>query len=288
MYCPKCGAKLVETAVYCHACGTPVEDSYKTIVIPRKQPISYRALAVAGGILGAALIAAIFSLADYLYQGYNAQPRESKQVAEQRPTPTPQPKATPTQSATPAIASTMMATEPLAPTPEPKVRNTPLPAPVASAPSPGKPVVARATPEPQPTPEAIAQPHPTPEAAPDSSKILGELLSIERLMHNAMETGDNETLRRIIADEFINIAPSGKTSGKGSFTNIVNPILQNFRLENPHLNSARSNTATIQLIKTFCYPQGYVRTLDTDRFIWRDGRWQITYSRSTGLRTQRY
>jgi len=69
MHCHKCGVKLLDTAVYCHSCGEPVADAYRTIFSPAPQPkTSYKYLAVIGGIIGAILVAVTFGAADYYYQ----------------------------------------------------------------------------------------------------------------------------------------------------------------------------------------------------------------------------
>ena len=125
-------------------------------------------------------------------------------------------------------------------------------------------------------------PPPTPKPTVDRSLALKEVMEVEQRWHQAMRDGDRVALNEVLADEFRNVSPLGRVDGKVTFVENARPIPFEVTTENPAILRIQGSTVTITLTKTY-YVQGQEphSTLDTDTFIWRDGRWQVSYSQSS-------
>jgi hypothetical protein len=130
----------------------------------------------------------------------------------------------------------------------------------------------------------VEVPTPKKQPTPDPTKLLDELIQVENEWHQAIAAGDKQTLDHLLADEFINISGTGQREAKFNFVSNARPIGLITTISDPRVESVRGNTAALVVTKNYFYAGRSFRTLDTDRFIWRDGRWQITYSQSTLLR----
>jgi hypothetical protein len=122
----------------------------------------------------------------------------------------------------------------------------------------------------------------------NNDEVLKELTELENKWKAASAKGDTATLQEVFADEFINEDGRGKTYNKAEWINVYrrgNPTLKSWTISDTKLVSFEGETATITLIVHLTFKKGRdVRVLDTDKFVKRDGRWQVVSSQSTLLK----
>ena len=118
--------------------------------------------------------------------------------------------------------------------------------------------------------------------------VLKELTDLESKWKAASAKGDTATLQEVFADEFINEDSKGKTYNKAQWISIFkrgNPTLKSWTISDPKLVSSSGDTAAMTLNVHLIYKNGReIRVLDTDKFVKRDGRWQVVSSQSTLLK----
>ena len=118
--------------------------------------------------------------------------------------------------------------------------------------------------------------------------ILKELTDLELRWKEARGRGDTATLQQVFADEFINADENGKTYSKAEWINAFkggDPTLKSWTISDTKLVSFGGETATMTLNVHSTYKKGRdKRSLDTDKFVKRDGRWQVVSSQSTLLK----
>jgi hypothetical protein len=122
----------------------------------------------------------------------------------------------------------------------------------------------------------------------NNDEVLKELTELENKWKAATAKGDTATLQEVFADEFTNEDETGKTYNKAEWISIYrrgNPTLKSWTISDTKLVSFEGETATITLNVHLTFKKGRdVRVLDTDKFIKRDGRWQVVSSQSTLLK----
>lgn len=115
--------------------------------------------------------------------------------------------------------------------------------------------------------------------------ILKELTELELRWKEARTKGDTATLQQVFADEFINTDEKGKTYNKAEWIKAFkggDPTLKAWTISDTKIASFDGDTATMTLTIHRTYKNGRDSTdLDTDKFVKRDGRWQVVASRST-------
>ena len=140
----------------------------------------------------------------------------------------------------------------------------------------------RARPEAARIPTPTPLPSPTPKPTIDRDLALREVMEVENRWHQAWHDGDRELMRQVLADEFRNVSPLGTVQGKVDFVENARPTPIEVTTSNASILTIRGSTITITLTRTYYLAGKEPRsTLDTDTFVWRDGRWQITYSQSS-------
>jgi hypothetical protein len=122
----------------------------------------------------------------------------------------------------------------------------------------------------------------TPKPTIDRDLALREVMEVEQRWHQAWHDGNREVMRQVLAEEFRNVSPLGRVEGKVDFVENVRASPIEVTTTNASIIALKGNMITITLTKTYYYPGKESRsTLDTDTFVWRDDRWQLTYSQSS-------
>ena len=117
--------------------------------------------------------------------------------------------------------------------------------------------------------------------------LLQTLISIENVWKQAKTTGDTNTLDRIFADEFTNTIEPGHTYSRTEWLRYLSngsPDVKTFKIIDAKLTARTVNTATISFKDrtVFNYKKDSIDVNDNiDKFVFRDGRWQVTSSLST-------
>jgi hypothetical protein len=122
-------------------------------------------------------------------------------------------------------------------------------------------------------------------ATANNDAVLQELTELENKWKAARAKGDTATLHQVFADEFTNADENGKTYNKAEWINAFkggDPTLKSWTISDTKLVRFGGDTATITLNIHSTYKKGRdKRVLDTDKFVKRDGRWQVVSSQST-------
>lgn len=117
----------------------------------------------------------------------------------------------------------------------------------------------------------------------DESQVLSDLTGLEHEWTVANINADKKKLDQILADDYVGI-DEGRAEGKAEYLNTIkrNTSIQKWNFENLKVNlkSDRATlTGTIRLdVKNDQGEVGPAAFLFTDKFVWRDGRWQATGS----------
>lgn len=121
----------------------------------------------------------------------------------------------------------------------------------------------------------------------DKAAVLRELVETENRWKEAKFKGDTKTLEAIFADEFSNVANNGRTYKRAEWIALWkrgDPTVKSWEINDARLDSAEGDKATITFVITIRYKNSKVaRSRDTDTFIKRDDRWQVTSSQSSML-----
>jgi hypothetical protein len=119
----------------------------------------------------------------------------------------------------------------------------------------------------------------------NNDTVLKELTELENKWKAAKAKGDTATLQEVFADEFINEDEKGKTYNKAEWISVLKrgePTLKSWTISDTNLVNFSGETATMTLNIHRAYKNGRdSRVLDTDKFVKRDGRWQVVSSQST-------
>jgi hypothetical protein len=119
-----------------------------------------------------------------------------------------------------------------------------------------------------------------PAAAPiDEQQVLAQLTDIENDWTVANMNADKKKLERILADDYVGQGPEGGLQGKKEYLNTIqrDTVTERWELNDLKVHLA-GDRATLTGKITF-YGDGKQDTLNfTDKFVWRNGRWQATAS----------
>ena len=121
----------------------------------------------------------------------------------------------------------------------------------------------------------------------NDDSLLKILISTENVWKQAKISGDTDTLDRIFADEFTNTIEPGHIYSKAEWLRYLSggsPHVKTFKITDAKLTARTDDTATISFKVTtlYNYKKNSVDVLnDIDKFVFRDGRWQVTSSLST-------
>jgi hypothetical protein len=131
--------------------------------------------------------------------------------------------------------------------------------------------------------EIDSDPPPTSEEA-----VLADLKSIEDEWTVANLTADKKKLARILADDYVGTNVDGSIQGKADYLRDIkpDPTIQRWEFKNLKLTLAGSRATLTGLVslESSRAPEPLVLRF-TDKFVWREGRWQAVSSEVVPLRS---
>jgi len=126
-------------------------------------------------------------------------------------------------------------------------------------------------------------------APTDEGRVLQELTDLEQEWTVANINADKKKLDRILADDYVGTSADGRPQGKAEYlrTATRDTAIQKWNFEDLKL-SLKGDRATLRGIIRFEIRDQNGQSRDvafrfTDKFVWRDGRWQATGSAVTPL-----
>ena len=113
----------------------------------------------------------------------------------------------------------------------------------------------------------------------DRDQVLAQLTDLEHDWTVANLNADKKKLERILADDYVGTSSEGKTQGKAEYIRTIqrDASVQKWEFENLKL-SLRGDRATLTGTVRLVIEDKDVAYHFTDKFVWRDGRWQATGS----------
>jgi len=144
---------------------------------------------------------------------------------------------------------------------------------------------------PQPTPSrSIGTTTPTPDAAPterwgvpdDEDEVLSQLTRLEEEWTEANVKGDKEALERVLADEYVG-GDNGRTKREYIDTLTPDPSIKSWELSDLTVEQD-GDRATVKGTLKDETAKGTETYEFTDKFVWRDQRWQAVASKTTRVR----
>jgi hypothetical protein len=116
-------------------------------------------------------------------------------------------------------------------------------------------------------------------APTDKEQVLAQLKDIENDWTVANINADKKKLDRILADDYAGTSSEGKTQGKAEYIKTIqrDSQVQKWNFEDLKL-SLRGDRATLNGTVRLQLQDREVTYHFTDKFVWRDGRWQATGS----------
>ncbi len=113
----------------------------------------------------------------------------------------------------------------------------------------------------------------------DKDKVLAQLTDLENEWTVANLNADKKKLDRILADDYVGQAAEGGTEGKAEYLRTIKRDTTVQKWEFDGLKAAlHGDRATLIGRVNLHTNEGDVTYNFTDRFVWRDGRWQATGS----------
>lgn len=114
----------------------------------------------------------------------------------------------------------------------------------------------------------------------DKDVVLKALTDIEHEWTVANINADKQKLNRILADDYVGMSnEDGKIQGKAEYLRTLKPDsnVQNWKFEALNVNVMRDR-ATLEGVLRLQFPDQEAAFRFTDKFVWRDGRWQAVGS----------
>jgi hypothetical protein len=112
----------------------------------------------------------------------------------------------------------------------------------------------------------------------DKDVVLAALTDLEHEWTVANINADKQKLNRILADDFVGSC-EGKTQGKAEYLRTIerDTLTQNWKFEDLKV-TLMGDRATLDGVVRFQLPDQEAAYRFTDKFVWRDGRWQAVSS----------
>jgi hypothetical protein len=113
----------------------------------------------------------------------------------------------------------------------------------------------------------------------DKDQVLAQLTDLENEWTAANLNADKKKLDRILADDYVGQSAEGGTEGKAEYLRTIkrDTTVEKWEFEGFKVNLHGDRATLIGNVKL----QGAAQAVTyrfTDRFVWRDGRWQATGS----------
>ena len=114
-----------------------------------------------------------------------------------------------------------------------------------------------------------------PSVPTDEAEVLSTLTDLEHEWTVANINADKEKLDEILADDYVGTDLEGKVIGKAEYIRTIerDTITQNWSFDDLKV-ALRGNRATLTGTVKFVARDNELAFRFTDKFIWRDGRWQ--------------
>jgi hypothetical protein len=121
-------------------------------------------------------------------------------------------------------------------------------------------------------------------APTDEQKVLSDLTDLEHEWTVANINADKKKLDRILADDYVGTGADGKPQGKADYLRTIqrDQTIQKWAFEDLNLN-LKGDRATLSGIVRLQIEGQDVAYRFTDKFVWREGRWQATGSEVTRI-----
>jgi uncharacterized protein DUF4440 len=147
---------------------------------------------------------------------------------------------------------------------------------------------------PAPSPSVNAEPpknensnqgHEESQPPADKDQVLEDLTAIENDWTVANVNADKARLEQILGDDFVGSGPDGRVLGKVEYIDTIQrePEIEKWEFEDLQL-TLRGERATLSGKVRYELTDGQQLLNFTDRFVWRDGRWQATSSEVTAAK----
>lgn len=119
----------------------------------------------------------------------------------------------------------------------------------------------------------------------DGDEVLGALTDLEHEWTVANINADKKKLDRILADDFVGTSSDGKTQGKAEYIRTIerDTAIQKWDFADLKVNLKGERAKLTGVIKLLIRDEE-VEYRFTDKFVWRDGRWQATGSEVTPVK----
>jgi Domain of unknown function (DUF4440) len=113
----------------------------------------------------------------------------------------------------------------------------------------------------------------------NEEEVLANLTDIEHEWTAANINADKEALDRILAEDYVGTTADGQALGKAEYIRTINRDTSTRKWDFEDLKvSVKGTRATLNGIVRFETDRGEFRFRFTDKFVWRDGRWQAVGS----------
>jgi hypothetical protein len=123
-------------------------------------------------------------------------------------------------------------------------------------------------------------------AAPtDEAQVLIDLTDLENEWTVANINADKNKLDRILADDYVGTSSDGETQGKAEYLRTIerDTLTQKWEFEDMDVD-LNGDRATLTGVVRFETKDQEAVYRFTDKFVWRDGRWQATSSEVTQVK----
>jgi hypothetical protein len=113
----------------------------------------------------------------------------------------------------------------------------------------------------------------------DEKEVLAQLTDIENEWTTANINADKKKLARILADDYVGPSAEGGLIGKAEYLNTIqrDTSIEKWEFQDLKLQLA-GNRATLSGAITYVIQGQNIAYTFTDKFVWRNGRWQATGS----------
>lgn len=120
----------------------------------------------------------------------------------------------------------------------------------------------------------------------DEEQVLADLTDLEHEWTVANINADKKKLDRILADDYVGTSSGGKTQGKAEYLKTIerDTTIQKWDFEDLKV-SLTGDRATLTGVIRLQVQNQEVAFRFTDKFVWRDGRWQATSSEVTPIKS---
>ena len=122
-------------------------------------------------------------------------------------------------------------------------------------------------------------------APTDQAEVLSDLTNLEHEWTVANINADKKKLNRILADDYVETSPEGRSKGKAEYLSTIerDTTIEKWEFEDLKVNLEGDHATLTGIIRLRISNQDAAYRF-VDKFVWRDGRWQATDSKVTPLK----